>query len=151
MIEKYEDKYRNYELLITLNNINIINEFKEINRTNYKFDKIINIYEKMNNKDDEITIIYNINNEEKIKIFGEPFVKNNKDKCKIIYEYEEYNLSEEFNVKNKNKNKLEIKLKGINKVTAMNSMFYECSSLISLTDISKWKTNNVTNMAGLFF
>ena len=32
----------------------------------------------------------------------------------------------------------------------MNSMFYGCSSLISLPDISKWNTNNVTNMSGLF-
>ena len=96
---------------MTINNINIINEIKEINNINYKFDKLMNIYEKMNNKysNDEITIIYNINNEEKIKIFDETFVNNNKDKCKIIYDYDEYDLTEEFNVKNINK--LEIKLK----------------------------------------
>ena len=69
----------------------------------------------------------------------------------MIIDNNKYELTEEYDVKNYKKNKLEIKLKGINKVTAMNSMFYECSSLISLTDISKWKTNNVTNMAGLFF
>ena len=154
IIEKYNDKYINYELLMTINNINIINEIKEINyinNINNKFDKLMNIYEKMNNKysNDEITIIYNINNEQKIKIFDETFVNNNRDKCKIIYDYDEYNLTEEFNVKNINI--LEIKLKGINKIINMKSMFYECSSLISLPDISNWNTMNVTKMNHLFY
>ena len=30
-------------------------------------------------------------------------------------------------------------------------MFYECSSLSSLPDISKWNTNNVTDMSYIFF
>ena len=37
-----------------------------------------------------------------------------------------------------------------NNVTDMNHMFYECSSLSSLPEISKWNTNNVTNMSWLF-
>ena len=32
----------------------------------------------------------------------------------------------------------------------MVSMFSNCSSLISLPDISKWNTNNVTNMVSMF-
>ena len=32
----------------------------------------------------------------------------------------------------------------------MSFMFYECSSLSSLPDISKWNTNNVTNMISIF-
>ena len=32
----------------------------------------------------------------------------------------------------------------------MSSMFAECSSLSSLPDISKWNTNNVTNMDYMF-
>ena len=32
----------------------------------------------------------------------------------------------------------------------MNGLFCGCSSLKSLTDISKWNTNNVTDMTGLF-
>ena len=35
-------------------------------------------------------------------------------------------------------------------VTNMSYMFYECSSLISLPDISKWDTKNVTNMSYMF-
>ena len=32
----------------------------------------------------------------------------------------------------------------------MRRMFYNCKSLINLPDISKWNTNNVTNMSGMF-
>ena len=33
----------------------------------------------------------------------------------------------------------------------MSGLFYECSSLKSLPDISKWNTNNVNNMSYLFY
>jgi len=33
----------------------------------------------------------------------------------------------------------------------MSYMFYKCSKLSKLPDISKWNTNNVTNMSGMFF
>ena len=36
-------------------------------------------------------------------------------------------------------------------VTNMRSMFYGCSSLISLPDISKWDTKNVTDMSDMFY
>ena len=108
------------------------------------------IYNKMNNN--EINIIYNINNikDDSLKIFGSEFVKNNKNNCKIIYENKEYELQEYINIKNNKKEKIEIKLKGINKVTDMSYMFYECQSLSSLPDISKWDTKNVTDMSFMF-
>ena len=98
----------------------------------------------------EISIIYNINkkdkenkeeyinyeeDEENIRIFGSIFVKNNKNKCKIRIDNKEHKITEEYNIANYNKNKLEIKLKGINNVTDMSGMFYGCSSLLSLPDI----------------
>ena len=36
-------------------------------------------------------------------------------------------------------------------VTDMREMFNECSSLISLPDVSKWKTENVTDMSDMFY
>ena len=36
-------------------------------------------------------------------------------------------------------------------VINMSNMFYGCSSLISLPDISKWDTKNVTDMIGMFY
>ena len=165
-IEKYynirkfinENNYRNYEMLLNKreinNNNNIKNEIKEIindDNINNKFKKIIEIYNKMEYID-EIIIRYKINkNENEIKIFGSDFIKNNKDKCKIIYEEKEYEIKEKFNIDDKIKNEiLEIKLKGINNITDMSYMFFGCSNLSNLPDISKWNTNNVTNMDNMF-
>ena len=135
-----------------IEDINKIYNEKEINN---KFKKILDVYNKMNkkvnynketkiNKEEGINekLIYRINediiisdeikykieNKDKIKIFGNNFVKNNKDKCKIIYENQEYELIDEFNIVNNNEDILKIKLKGINKVTNLSSMFDGCSS-----------------------
>ena len=128
MIEKYDEKFLNYEILMTLNDIinnrfiDDIRKINEINNNNDKFENFINIYNKMNikndtmNINDEITIIYKINDESNIKIFDETFVNNNKNNCKIIYENQEYELTEQFNVENIKNNKLEIKLKNINNI-----------------------------------
>ena len=101
-----------------------------------------------------INIIYNINNKDRkfqyINIFGSDFVKNNKNKCEMIIDDKEYEISEKYNIRSYNKNKLEIKLKGIDNVTNMSFMFDDCSSLVSLPDISKWNTNNVTDMSWMF-
>ena len=100
----------------------------------------------------EITILYNIKkwqrNEGKIKIFGENFVKNNKNKCKIIINGREYELEEEFIIKNEKT--IEIKLIGISKITNTSYMFSGCSSLSNLPDISKWNTDNVIDMSYMF-
>ena len=100
-----------------------------------------------------INIIYDINkeNKENIKIFGKKFVNNNRNICKMIIDNKEYKISEKYNIKNYNKNKLEIKLKGINKINDMSCMLDECSSLISLPDISKWNTNKVNDMSCIFY
>ena len=108
-------------MLFNINNINnndIHNDIKNIiNEKNIKkqYDKIMNIYALMNEKDN-ITIIYKINEGDKeINIFGSFFVKNNKDKCKYIYDGKEYELSKTFDLSNYNKSNgiLEIKLIGI--------------------------------------
>ena len=70
------------------------------------------VYANKEEKNNEIKIIYNISkNENNIKIFGKEFVKYNKNNCKIIYENKEYELKEEFKLKNNIKDKLEIRLK----------------------------------------
>ena len=102
----------------------------------------------------EINIIYDIKEcdkkEGRIKIFGKDFVKNNINKCKIIINEKENELIEEYNIKDNNKNKLEIKLIDIDNITDMSHMFDECSSLSNLPDISKWNTNNVITMNYMF-
>ena len=123
---------------------------------------------KMENEDlSYINIIYDINKKNKnkdedesekededeyeINIFGHEFVKNNKNKCKMIIDNKEYEITEKYKIENYNNNKLNIKLKGFNNITNMYSMFCDCSSLSSLPDISKWNTNNVINMSYMFY
>jgi small GTP-binding protein len=94
----------------------------------------------------DIRIIYKIDNEkDKIKIFDEDFVKKYKDRYKIIYENKEHRLKEILEIKKiKSKtNKLEIKLKGNYNINEMKKMLYECNSLFSLPNISKWNKNNI--------
>ena len=98
----------------------------------------------------EILLVYKTKGEDKVKIFGDKFVNNNKNICKIIYESKEYELQEY--IKNpSNKTTLELKLTNINDIKDKSYMFYHCSSLLSLPDISKWDTSNVSNMDSLFF
>ena len=83
-------------------------------------DELTIIYKKVQNQKDEIE------NENSIKIFGEEFVKNNKKNCKIICQGKELELIEfiDINKIELNKDKtLEIKLKGIKKITNMDGIF----------------------------
>jgi len=87
---------------------------------------------------------YNIN------IFGYEFVKNNNNICKLIIDNNEYKITPKYNIRKYKKDILKIKLKGIDKITNMSYMFYNCSLLRSLSDISKWNTNNVKDMFNMF-
>ena len=100
----------------------------------------------------EIIIIYDINkeNEENIKIFGEEFVENNKNICKMIIDNKEYEITGKYKVKSNDNNQLQIKLKGIDNITDMSYMFSGCSSLSSLPDISKWNINKVNYKSSMF-
>ena len=129
------------EIYETINDNNIKNKFK----------KIMNIYDKII-PNEEITLIYSIDKtKEKIKIFNEKFVNNNKNIFKIYYEDDEIPLQEYFNIKSIKKDFLELKLKAEQYITNMDSMFSGCESLISLPDISKLNTNYVTNMSNIFY
>ena len=76
-----------------------LNKINGENNINYKFQLISDVYNKMNTKVyNEIEIVYESNKNKKIKIFDSIFVKNNKDKCKIIYKDKEYDLQEKFEI-----------------------------------------------------
>ena len=98
-----------------------------------------------------ISIKYKINKEDnKIKIFGEEFVKNNINNCTMVIDNKEYKISEWFQIQNYKRDNIIVKLKGINRITKMSYMFYDCKSLLSLPDISKWDTSSVNNMSYMF-
>ena len=196
-VKIYYEIYNNYAYNFDIKNINyyIVNNINEISKynvkiineinsiinevsTNIKINNLFNLYYNIF-KNNENTIKYEIKNGDKnVKIFGNTFVKNNKDKCRIIFNEKEYDLKEYFDITNyKNeKNILEIELKinnnledmsymfdgcssllylsnnwNTNEVTNMSYIFKDCLSLKNIFGISEWKTNNVVNMEGMFF
>ena len=84
-------------------------------------------------------------------IFNEDFVNNNKNNCYLIINDIKQDLCSYIKIKNKEQKKQEIKLFEINTITTMYCMFYGCSSLSSLPDISKWDTKNVNDMSYMFY
>ena len=88
IINNYNNKNRNYEILYNINKIkdnNLIEELRNIiklNSVKSKFNNIFDIYCNLNIN--EINIIYNNNDNNKIQIFGHNFVQRNKNNCKII-------------------------------------------------------------------
>ena len=156
MINNYDNKNRNYEIIYNLNQIqnnNINEELKKIIRCNNiieKYNNILNIYKKMNH--DEINLIYNIKGLKELYLFGANFVSKNKNNLKLIIDGKEQDIIYKYNIENNNnKDILEIKLKGITNVTYMNNMFQLCNSLSPLSDLTKWNTSHVYKMGYLFF
>ena len=164
IINGFDSKNINYQNFKNINQIyddlSIISEDinQIINEENIKIKikNLLQIYKKMNNIEDDYEIENNtilikyVINQNKVKIFGKEFVDNNKNFCKIIYENKEYNLSEYLQNLDKNKKILTITLKGINNIVNMSQMFYECDSLLSISNSSKCDTSNVTNMRSMF-
>ena len=108
-----------------------------------------------------IEIYYNISiddevfdqTQEKIRIFGEKFVENNRYKCKIIYKNEEYELVEfidDIDNSYSNNELAKIKLKIIAEINDISYMFNECNSLISILDISNLNCFKIINMSQMF-
>ena len=146
-----------------------------INEKNIITNIIVNNRANMNLINDEIIIEYNISfmsklivpfslsfllldvaapsiSPNKIKIFGDNFVKNNKNVCKLFINEEEYELCSYLDKKEikSNGDTFKIILKGINNSKDLSGMFEDCSSLLSLPDISNWNTSEVTNMSNMF-
>jgi len=72
-----------------------------------------------------------------IKLLDRYFIKHNKNKCKLIYKNKKYELKDYFeDIENKGKDKDKIKLKiyGINNISDMSRMFYGCYHLSSFSD-----------------
>ena len=92
------------------------------------------------------------NNENpKIKIFNEEFVKNNESNFKMVYNGNESNLTPFLDIStNKPTNIVEIVLRQTNVITNLSGMFYGCDRLYSCSGLSKLNIENVTDISGLF-
>ena len=101
---------------------------------------------------DEIRIKYKINESKEIRLFGDKFVENNKNICKIIIDNKEENLVTWKEIEpNTYIEFLEITLKGLTNVTNMSHIFNGCSDLISFDDISNLDMKNVTDISYAFY
>ena len=144
------------EMNQNINNNNVeLNE--NIENNNNINQNNINQMENQQNNQDNIShneeLIYKPNKEGKVRIFGNYFVKNNKQNCKILYNNKEYELKDYFNDIDENynnKDDIKIKINGMDNITNIGSMFYNCYTLSSLPDISEWNTSKVTNMSNIF-
>ena len=142
--------------IINFENFKVIGIHKEINNElnqnvgHFIREPIIDFYNYVNeNDEDEINIIYKIGDEDRIKIFGETFVKNNRNICKIIYNSKEEEIKEYIQKPLEN-DLLKIKLKGLKKLLSFESMFENCTLLLNLPDISNLNTIKIANMSHLF-
>ena len=84
-------------------------------------------------------LIYKINNEDKINIFGEEFVGNNGNKCSIIYidkiiPLQSYFLIKDINEEDKKNKKFEILLSELEEISDRSYMFYNCESLVEFSN-----------------
>ena len=182
--DKYDNNNMNYQIYQNMNNIanfneDIIKEMKNIIFEKNIKDKLYNLYKiytkiikkdnimdaniindklyfepNSNNNEIEIKYIY-INNNEFIKLFGEEFIFNNKDKCVMKYKNNYYNLQNNydksfFKKDDDNDNFFTIKLQLSPEVTDLSYMFDNCSRLSELPDIHKLRTEKVTNMSYMF-
>ena len=156
IINNFEENRRNYQVLYNIKELNNTYLFKDIDEIisteniNVKVINILDIFHKMNNMFDEITIIYDVDEkEEEMKIFNELFVHNNKDICQMVIEDKVYELKEKFNIKDYNKKELRIKLKNIEKCLDFSKMLDGCKSLSSLPEFYKLNTININSMLEL--
>jgi len=111
-------------------------------------------YENYFDGTDNIDIFYQAkDNQEKLKLFGDDFVKNNINNCKIIIDGNEYELCNYINIANFNCDDskiFKIQLTGIKSITDMSYMFHKCNNLFSIPNLSQINTSKVISMRSLF-
>ena len=100
--------------------------------------------------EEKIIINYTLENKKRIKLFGNKFIKTNKDVCKIIIDDKESEILENYEVGPNENSLLEVQLIGINNIKDMSEMFYNCRSLLGLNTFN-WDSCNVTNMSNMFY
>jgi len=125
----YNERHKNYITVRSINNLNnfnksIIDDIEKIvneSKIENKMIGVFRIYDSLkipesNAPKEPNRIRYKVGKKRRVRIFGDEFVKNNKDNCKIIFDNNEQELSAFFDLKNIEIKEqiLEIQLKEIN-------------------------------------
>ena len=125
---------KNYESLLSFNNLDIKKLIKSMDI--FLNDNLLNKFQYLINKYNlslkELTLIYNNkNNEDKIRLFGEDFVKNNKNNCYILINNHISELCEFYNCNKKKKEKEIIVHLIKEKKMSIKGIFYNCKNLVN--------------------
>ena len=123
-----KDSYTEKDKNLSINDVNkkIVEEIKEFKR---------------------IDLIYLANENNYYNIFGEEFIKNNKDNIKLIINGEKSKLLSKYNLK-QGKNIISILIK--NKLTNLSNMFKNCDSLINIGELKNLNVVEVTDFSSMF-
>ena len=87
---------------------------------------------------------------EKIRLIGHKFYEKNNDKCKMIIDFTLSNLLE-FYTSNHRESSIIVTLSLNNKIIDLSYIFYECTSLVSISDLNYLNLNKVTNISYMFY
>jgi len=172
IINKYNQKERNYEILYNINEIinnnnNIINDINIINNDNNilnKFNNVFNIYKNFNNeiqltvkveKDDINRQIYFLDNSNnryningKLEEHHHDFLKElNESNVELYIDDKKYNYQKYFIPEKEGLYNILLKFNIL--MTDCSFMFYNCNNIINL-DLSSFNSKNVTNMFLMF-
>ena len=142
-----------YNYIYNINEIFLETTIAQIDQKNYKIERIknkknMNMYRFIKyhlcSSHEIFKLIYKINNEDKIKIFGDEFVGNNENKFSIIYKdnifpLRTYFLINDINKEDKENKKFEILLLELEDILDRSYMFEDCESLIIF---NKFEINN---------
>ena len=123
------------------------------------FSNLKNIYTFLKiRKKNKLFIEYNNTNEKGqngiIRIFGENFVKNNKDNCGIVFNQKMEELKGIIKIDQDDPTLRVILVENNrvnNRVTNMSELFSKCENLAKIYKESKWETSNVNDMSNMFY
>ena len=139
--------------ILSLDNFKVIGvHYATSNKTNIKLNYgtyIKYIINEFNNKyKKEAKLLYSTNEEGKYNIFGDKFVKNNKNNIDLIINGIKNNLIQKYKL-GKGINKIELIIK--NKITNLEYMFYECNCLINIDGLKYLDTKDINNFENIFY
>ena len=147
---KYTIILDKHELTVNESILKLFNELKMLRESNEEKDKKIEEMKKNINQiqqinaestgfKNEIKVFYDVGQKGKYKIFGEKFVKENKNNIELEINGNRTELTHEYELSNEN-NSVKMIIK--NNLTNLQSMFEGCNKLNNIDELKYLNTNN---------